>query len=215
LLSSLSLLFYVPSILLWHSICQEKLCIEVSIYQLNSIGEEGKWIMSKQLLQWVLTACLVLLWAMPGQTQDKADVTAELSVFKVLHQDGKEVLEPTDRVKPGDLVEYKAIYHNKGKSSAKNVLATLPIPEGMEYQANTAAPQQVQASTDGTVFAPVPLRRAMPVAGGKAEVREVPYTEYRFLRWALGELAAGKQKTVSARVQVSAAAAAPVPAERR
>jgi uncharacterized repeat protein (TIGR01451 family) len=127
-----------------------------------------------------------------------------LAVFKVsLRPDGQEVLEPTTQVKPGDIVEYRAMYRNHSKKTVKEVLATLPIPEGMAYQPNTATPVTVWASLDGKTFAPVPLRREVRLPNGRMKHQDVPYTEYRFLRWDLASLAASQQETVQARVQVS------------
>jgi uncharacterized repeat protein (TIGR01451 family) len=160
--------------------------------------------MRRRLPVFILIGCVALAFAMRGQAQDTGDLTAALSILKVLHKpNGAEVLEPTDHVKPGDVVEYRAVYHNQGKTPAKHVLATLPIPEGMEYKTSTAHPAAVMASTDGTTFASVPLKRQVQLADGKTAMREVPYAEYRFLRWDLGQLGAGKQQAVSARVQVS------------
>ena len=171
--------------------------------------------MSKRYLAGILLVCLVCAFTVAGQAASQGGVTAELAVFKVfLTPDGKEVLEPTEQVKPGDIVEYHAVYRNQSKKTVQEVLATLPIPEGMTYQPHTANPVAVRASLDGKTFAPVPLRREVRLPNGRTKLQDVPYAEYRFLRWDLASLAASKQETVRARVQVSPTSA-PVASEKK
>jgi uncharacterized repeat protein (TIGR01451 family) len=128
---------------------------------------------------------------------------------------GGEVLAPADKAKPGEVVEYQALYTNDGSDDVRQLVATLPIPEGMEYLPRTAMPARVQASLDGTSFAPVPLRRKVKLADGREVMRDVPVSEYRWLRWTLGGLEGHGEETVRARVRVNAApSAAPVTVAR-
>lgn len=134
-------------------------------------------------------------------------VEANLSASKVtLSADGKEVLSVADKVAPGDLLEYKTLYKNNGKSTIKSLMATLPIPAGMTYVAGTAKPSGAQASLDGKSFAAIPLKRMVKKPDGKMEEQLVPLLEYRALRWSLGELSANAKVTISARIKVNAVA---------
>ncbi|MBI3899679.1 MAG: DUF11 domain-containing protein [Gammaproteobacteria bacterium] len=153
---------------------------------------------------YVASICLVLLFTAANVTADSGDVAAKLSAFLVVHPtNGKESLRPGDRAEPGDTVEYRAIYSNSGKSTARNVEATLPIPAGTTvYLHDSARPAAALASTDGHTFEPMPLKRIVTLVNGAHETRLVPLSEYRYLRWQLGDLAAGKSTVVSARVQV-------------
>jgi hypothetical protein len=74
----------------------------------------------------------------------------------------------------------------------------------MEYLAKTAKPVKLYASIDpdGKVFQEVPLKRQVKKADGTTVTVEVPCTEYRFLRWNSGDLAAGGKVTLSARMRV-------------
>lgn len=160
--------------------------------------------MKTRSLTWILLSSFIITFAIAGHATSQGDVTAKLAIFKVLARpDGKDVLEPTEHVKPGDVVEYQATYENQGKQPVKAIMATLPIPEGMTYRPLTATPAAVSASADGKTFAPVPLQREVRLPDGRVEKRDVPYSEYRFLRWELEQIAAGKQKTVQARVLVN------------
>jgi hypothetical protein len=77
----------------------------------------------------------------------------------------------------------------------------MPIPAQTEFIPGSSRPAQVQASLDGRVFEDVPLKRTVTRASKQTEER-VPYSDYRYLRWFVGELGGGKAVAVSARVRV-------------
>ncbi|MEF7613166.1 hypothetical protein V4F39_04520 [Aquincola sp. MAHUQ-54] len=128
----------------------------------------------------------------------------------------REQLEPVDRVLPGDTIEYQATYANGSAAPARNVQVTLPIPQaGLVWQPPAGAPDTaVQASLDGERFEAVPLMRAEVMPDGRRVMRRVPLGEYRFLRWQLGDLPAGATRSVRARMQFAAPAAASAVAPR-
>ena len=137
-----------------------------------------------------------------------SDVTVTLSAQRVAMTDGKEMLSPAAEVKPGEIVEYRAVYKNSGDQPARQLLATLPVPAGMEFMGRSASPAKLEASLDGKSFAPVPLVRRVKQADGREVVREVPAAEYRWLRWTLGTLGSRSARTVSARMRVQSVAIA-------
>jgi uncharacterized repeat protein (TIGR01451 family) len=139
----------------------------------------------------------------PALAFAEGDVHVALTAQRVIVNDGKEVLAPADKARPGDVIEYRAVYKNDGRTAVSNLDATLPVPSGLEYLPKTAAPAVVLASTDGKSFAPVPLVRKERTADGREVVREVPLSEYRALRWAVGTLAAKESRTVRARMRVA------------
>jgi uncharacterized repeat protein (TIGR01451 family) len=116
---------------------------------------------------------------------------------------GKEVFSKADKVKPGDVVEYGANYANVSEAALNGVLATLPVPKGMEYIDRSANPATVTATLDGVKFEAVPLKRIVKDKSGKEVTQLVPVTEYRALRWALDEIQVKKATTVSARMLVA------------
>jgi uncharacterized repeat protein (TIGR01451 family) len=131
-------------------------------------------------------------------------VAVELTAQRVTKSQGKEVLVPADQAKPGELIEYRALYRNDGAGEAKGLLATLPIPRGTQYVAGSALPGGVQASVDGHTFGSLPLKRTVKTPDGRTILQDVPVAEYRALRWPLGALPSKEQRTVSARVRVEA-----------
>jgi uncharacterized repeat protein (TIGR01451 family) len=135
-------------------------------------------------------------------------VAVELTASRVTKAQGKEVLVPAEQAKPGELIEYRALYRNDGAGEAKGLMATLPIPRGTQYVAGSALPRGVQASLDGHTFAAVPLKRTVKTPDGRTVVQDVPVAEYRALRWPLGALPSRDKRTVSARVRVEPTAVA-------
>lgn len=171
----------------------------------------------KRLAPWLLAAGLVPVLAQtaavtaPAVTA-KSAVTVELTQFKVVKgADGKEQLLSAATVKPGDIIEYKAVYTNRSAKLVNGLVADLPIPEGLQYIAKSAKPGAalVKAATKAGVFGSEPLTVKV---GAKTEL--VPYADYRALRWSLGLLPANGVTAVMARatVQTYAAPAAGVPA---
>jgi uncharacterized repeat protein (TIGR01451 family) len=163
--------------------------------------KEKTFMHTAQILRSALIATAALALSLPAQ----AEVKVLLAASKIVVIDGGEHKQAADKAKPGDVIEYSAEYKNTDKSTVRDVMANLPIPSGTEYLPQTAAPEQVMASTDGANFAPVPLKKSVRGADGKITQVPVPYSEYRALRWNFGEIAGGASKTVKARVKVKAA----------
>ena len=132
----------------------------------------------------------------------QAEVKVLLIANKIVKIDGTEKTQAGDKAKPGDVIEYVAEYKNPDKSAVKDVLATLPVPAGMEYIPNSATPGQVMASTGDGNYGPIPLKKEARGADGKVMQVLIPYSEYHSLRWNLGVISGGASKSVRARMKV-------------
>lgn len=152
----------------------------------------------------MLCATAALCVAASATFADAGAVSVQMTNNRVVTAaDGKQTLEDGSHARPGDVLEYHAIYRNNGSKPARDLLATLPVPaNALEYLPETAFPDGVLASLDGKTFAAPPLTRVVRLPDGKQVTREVPVSEYRFLRWKLGELAPGKSVMVGARMRV-------------
>ncbi len=128
-------------------------------------------------------------------------VSVELTQSKVVkNAKGVEQLVPAPTVMPGDVIEYKVTYKNTSAKPVNGLVADLPIPEGLEYLPKSAKPGAALvkvAAKDGQ-YAAEPLVRKL--SGNKTE--PLPYSEYRALRWELGQLPAGGEAAVTARAKV-------------
>lgn len=155
----------------------------------------------------IITILTVFLMLASMQVASAADnnVSVALHAFKVVSTPAGSKLVATESAEPGDTIQYLVTYSNTGKTAARDVLATLPVPSGgMVYVPETATPKAVLASLDGTTFAPMPLMRTVTRAG-KQQQEAIPVSEYRFLRWKLGEIAPGASITVSSRMRLDSA----------
>ena len=121
----------------------------------------------------------------------------------------RETREPLKTLSPGDLIEYEATYFNRSAQPMRDVSMTVPVPAGgLAYIAAQKAPLASSASTDGKVFAALPLTREEVSADGKHITQPVPLADYRVLRWNLGDLPAGASRSARVRMQMDATASA-------
>jgi uncharacterized repeat protein (TIGR01451 family) len=135
----------------------------------------------------------------------KNDVVVTLKAQKVLRaSDGSETLQVAERAMPGEVIQYDAVYKNQSKNGVRNLVPTLPIPRGLEYIPDSAKPAPVQASLDGKIFEPLPLKRKITLPSGETVEQPVPPSEIRALRWEIGDLDAGAAAQISARARLAA-----------
>ncbi|CAB1220244.1 hypothetical protein [Acinetobacter bouvetii] len=128
----------------------------------------------------------------------KDPVSVELKTYLIgVNAKGKPTATPVSKVKPNDVIEYRATYTNNTTGKIKNLAATLPIPVETQFLGKSQ-PESAQASTDSINFAPMPLKRKE----GNQMVN-VPLKDYRALRWTIAELPAGKSVTVSAQTRIN------------
>jgi uncharacterized repeat protein (TIGR01451 family) len=155
----------------------------------------------KSILPFCLAA-VVLVWT-PVATAQSAVVSSALKALKVEQMGSKTLVSPAETAKPGDIVEYRAVYANKGNGPAKQLFATVPIPANTTLLADSADPDKAQGTLDGVNFSVLPLMRAVKLADGSVKSEPVPLSEYRALRWSVGNLDAGQQIGVSLRVRIN------------
>ncbi len=161
---------------------------------------------------WVGLLCAGLaasaVWAADGDesANSKAPIVVRLKQFKVVKDTkGEPKLIDASLVLPGDVIEYQATYSNRGVTSLA-VTATLPVPENVEYLKDSAKssnnlPHAV--ALKDSQFAQEPLVRKVTAAAGAVITQQVPYAQYRFVRWDLGKLLPGQSTEVSIRAQVA------------
>lgn len=148
------------------------------------------------------TATLILAINVYAETKvskvSKDPVSVELKTYLMsTTADGKPTAQLVTKVKPNDVIEYRATYTNNTAGKINNLAATLPIPAETQFLAKSQ-PENAQASTDSINFAPMPLKRKE----GNQMVN-VPLKDYRALRWTIAELPAGKSVTVSAQTRIN------------
>lgn len=137
-----------------------------------------------------------------AHAQQKDPVAVNLTAKKVVVKNGKETLESADKAKPGDVIQYEAVYRNSGAAPVQGLQATVPVPEGLTFVGGSATPAGAQASLDGKTFQPIPLMREVKKVDGTTLRQAVPLAEYRALRWSIDRLDGGKNVAVQLRAEV-------------
>ena len=139
----------------------------------------------------------------------------KLERAKIVSADNKETRQSAAIAKPGEILEETATYTNKSAAALKGLEATLPVPINTELVMGSVSPANAKASTDGKNFSTIPLTRKIKQANGVEVEQAVPLSEYRYLRWYPGELAAQKSLAFSARFKVASDASQAVSAVKR
>ena len=133
----------------------------------------------------------------------EGELRVELEAYRVTTDDsGNEQFTVARAAYPGDVVEYRAHYTNDGSATLTDVQAVLPIPDDTVYLPATAMPAHVEASLDGVTYEAIPLRRRVVSPDGTESFELVPASEYRFLRFGLGDLGADATALAKARVAI-------------
>lgn len=141
-----------------------------------------------------------------AKAKTQSPIAINLKQYKVVkdEQGATQYLEAA-LVVPGDVIEYRAIYSNRS-SSVLPVVATMPIPEAMEYVKESAKAKtnigHTVAARDSQ-YANEPLVQKVTTASGVTLSQPLPYASYRFVRWDLGRLSPGSSVEVSVRAKVS------------
>jgi uncharacterized repeat protein (TIGR01451 family) len=133
-------------------------------------------------------------------------VTSRLDAFRVEAGAAGERLVPAERVRPGQVVEYRLTYRNETGGPVTGFVATGPVPEGTRFVAGTAgAPEGavLEATAPGADWATPPLIRELRRPDGTIERVTVDPSEFTALRWRLGPpLGADEELTARYRVTV-------------
>jgi len=149
-----------------------------------------------------LIGIAMMVFAAPLYAQQNGPIETRLEARTVVRAaDGKESFAPATAAKPGDVIEYAATYRNLSRQPVRNLEATLPIPSNTEFVPGSAKPAAAKASLDSRTWGDMPLKRKVLRDGREVE-EQVPFREYRYLRWYPGELGGEKSMTFTARVRV-------------
>lgn len=145
---------------------------------------------------------LALVLFVAGCVSAVAQVTVNMTAVKVVVVNEKETFQPAEKAKPGDVIEYRAEYFNKGAKATPNVVGTIPVPSGMEYIADSAVPALASASAAGADFGPLPLKKKV-VRNGQTVEEVVPPSQYKAVRWNFGTMQPNAKVTVRARMRIA------------
>jgi hypothetical protein len=135
-----------------------------------------------------------------------APISVSLKHFKVVRDaSGETKFIDAALALPGDVIEYRATYLNHAARPLA-VVATVPVPETMEYLKESARSDKALAhsvATKDEQFASEPLIQKITTSSGATLSQPIPYASYRYVRWDLGKLAPGESVELSVRAKVS------------
>jgi uncharacterized repeat protein (TIGR01451 family) len=107
---------------------------------------------------------------------------------------------------PGEVIFYTLRYSNTGDEAARNVRIDNPVPDGTEYQADSAwgDNSEILFSIDGgtTYKGPANLTYETTNNQGRSEQRRAQPEQYNAVRWIVTEIPAGQQGSVGFSVVV-------------
>jgi uncharacterized repeat protein (TIGR01451 family) len=107
---------------------------------------------------------------------------------------------------PGEVIFYTLRYSNTGDEAARNVRIDNPVPDGTEYQADSAWGDNAEIlfSIDGgtTYKGPANLTYETTNNQGRSEQRRAQPEQYNAVRWIVTEIPAGQQGSVGFSVVV-------------
>jgi uncharacterized repeat protein (TIGR01451 family) len=138
-----------------------------------------------------LALALVALVLSTAASADKESIVelktvAEIEV-EVINEDGEKEIQRVEATKvvPGDDVIYTIHYANVGEEPAENIVITDPIPEHMEYRAESASGEgtEITFSVDGGRTFDVPEKLVVEDREGEQRAAEAP--DYTHIRWSL------------------------------
>ncbi|MBU6438224.1 MAG: hypothetical protein KGQ77_11925, partial [Betaproteobacteria bacterium] len=131
----------------------------------------------------------LLAWGLAASVhaEDPAKLRSTLAVQRVERSEGQERLVPVEQARPGDVLEYRAVYRNLSDKALQHVMAVLPVPAGTVLELGSQRPQAAEASLDGEHFARYPLMRQERGTDGVLRTVPVAASRYRALRWRLAE----------------------------
>jgi len=150
----------------------------------------------------VLGLSLMFVSCLAYADEPKETVSVHMQAYHIVKLKKGEKRLPAEKAKPGDVLEYVAAYHNQSKHGVSGLKATLPVPQGLVFIADSPRPRHALASLDGKLFQKIPLKRRVKQSDGSWKQVLVPFEEYRFLRWNIGRLDAGATEKVSARMRL-------------
>ncbi|MGQ7845574.1 hypothetical protein ACUNV4_13910 [Granulosicoccus sp. 3-233] len=127
-------------------------------------------------------------------------VSGHISAYTVtVDADGKEIIQPTAEARPGELMEYRLIFVNNGKSEVSGMSIVDPIPANTTFvsdSANSNAESRFEVSVDGgRTFESEPVLRIETQADGSQKQVVIPPSQYTHVRWAAVETLDGEGGT--------------------
>ena len=147
----------------------------------------------KQHLRFIALFFILFSLTIGLYAQNKMALVNELTAYKVVVVDRKETFVKLDRVKSGDIIEYRISLTNNSKEEIKNIKPTIPVPDGTFFLDDYVNPSKIYVSLDGKNFKLAPLY---------VDKKLVDPIFYKFIKWNIDSLKSGEKVVLKMRVKV-------------
>lgn len=129
-----------------------------------------------------------LVAALPFAVFAESPLVSTMQAYLVTQDaDGNEVLQPAEKARPKDVIEYRLSYSNASAAPISGLAVTGPVPESTIYIADTAATMartNFKVSIDGgDTWDDEPVLRLRKNELGEMQQVVVPANEYTHVRW--------------------------------
>jgi len=123
-----------------------------------------------------------------GISYAAAPVSGEIQAYLVtVDENGSEKVTKTDRVEPGQVMEFELVFTNHGDTSVSGIQVVDPIPENTIFigeSHNSDVQANFQVSIDGgEFFESEPVIRIETQADGSQKEVVIPAEQYTHVRW--------------------------------
>ncbi|MBX2879508.1 MAG: hypothetical protein KTR32_06210 [Granulosicoccus sp.] len=138
----------------------------------------------KTLFKTLPLACLLCA----GMAIAKGPVEGTIQAYVVVQdENGKEIIQETSSAVPGQVMEYRLRFANKGESDVRGLKIVDPIPVQTIFipdSNSTSVTSVFEVSIDGgKTFESIPVKRIETKADGTQQEVVVPPEQYTHLRW--------------------------------
>jgi hypothetical protein len=174
----------------WVKICKfsDRLCFA------SRSQKNGKEIMKKPIK--LLFISYLFIYSFGATFLRADDLAVSLEAFKVTRGPaGAEVLTLAEQAAPGEMIEYRVVCKNPTSSAMGDVMAEVPVPDGLIWLASSDQPKATEARLADGRLVPMPALGddGLPLS---AEL-------IRALRWKIERISAGESVVVSLRASVT------------
>jgi len=147
-------------------------------------------------------------WSASAEEAPRIALSTGVEKEVVVEKDGRQVTEriPLDKASPGEILVYTITYNNEGKTVAKDILVTDPIPTGTIYVLDSAEGKdaQITFSIDGgRTYSKPPVKYKTKRQDGREEETEAPAALYTHVKWVIAKNISPEQSgAVSFKVRI-------------
>lgn len=138
--------------------------------------------------------------------QPESPLQSELKAFLVTDGEAGEVLNETDTVEPGKVIEYQIRYSNVADAPLRRIQAQGYVPEDtFLLEGSIRQPEGITTMfsiDDGRSFHVPPIPYTYTDEDGRSEERIATTDMYQYIRWDISELSSGESIEFSYRVEV-------------